>query len=153
MNSKGNVTVAKKNHSVKNNLLSLPDRKIVWLSRTYYGSVHDKKICDQQPLSLPKDSKLWQDTGFVGHHPDGVQVIMPTKKPRGKELTQSQKDRNKEISKVRIVVEHAIGGAKRCRIVKDRMRCHKFQFDDLVMELACGLHNLRIELRNSALII
>lgn len=138
---------------MKNNLLTLPDRKIKWLSRTYYGSVHDKKICDEQPLKLPNGIKLWQDTGFVGHCPEGIEIIMPAKKPKGKELTEGQKNRNKEISKFRILVEHAIGGAKRCRIVKDRFRCHKFQFDDLIMELACGLHNLRIDLKNNVLII
>lgn len=138
---------------MKNNLLTLPDRKIKWLSRTYYGSVHDKKICDEQPLKLPNGIKLWQDTGFVGHCPEGIEIIMPAKKPKGKELTEGQKNRNKEISKFRILVEHAIGGAKRCRIVKDRFRCHKFQFDDLIMELACGLHNLRIDFKNNVLII
>lgn len=137
---------------MKNNLLALPDRKIKWLSKTYYGHVHDKKICDSQPLKLPNGINLWQDTGFVGHCPNGAKIQMPTKKPKGKELTNEQKERNKEISKFRILVEHAIGGAKRCRIIKDRLRCHKFQFDDLIMELACGLHNLRIELKTNALI-
>jgi hypothetical protein len=138
---------------VKNNLLTLPDRKIKWLSRTYYGHTHDKKICDSQPLKLPKGITLWQDTGFVGHNPDGVEIQMPTKKPKGKELTVQQKERNRTISKFRILVEHAISGAKRCRIVKDKLRCHKFLFDDLIMELACGLHNLRIDLKTNALLI
>ncbi len=29
-------------------------------------------------------------------------------------------------------------------IVKERFRCRKFGFDDLVMLIACGLHNFRI---------
>ena len=94
---------------------------------------------------------MWQDTGFQGHLPDGVKVKMPTKKPKGKELTEEQKETNRSISSFRVLVEHAIGGAKRCRIVKDRFRCHKFGFDDLVMELACGLHNLRITLNSSVI--
>ncbi len=143
----------KKTHSVKSNLLTLPDRKITWLSRIYYGHTHDKKICDQQPLKLPKGTRLWQDTGFIGHCPDSVDIQMPAKKPKGRELTGEQKERNKEISKFRILVEHAISGVKRCRIVKDRLRCYKFQFDDLKMELACGLHNLRIDLKTNALLI
>jgi hypothetical protein len=35
--------------------------------------------------------------------------------------------------------------------VKDRFRCHKFGFEDLVMELACGLHNFRISLKINAI--
>jgi hypothetical protein len=44
---------------------------------------------------------------------------------------------------VRIVVEHVISGIKRCRIVKDVYRNTKKHFEDLVMEIACGLHNFR----------
>lgn len=136
---------------MKNNILSLPDRRIMFLSQTYAGSVHDKRICDQQPLHLPGGINLWQDTGFIGHYPDGVNIKMPKKKSKGRELTNEQKQENREISSFRVLVEHAICGAKRCRIVKDRLRCHKFGFEDLIMELACGLHNFRITLKNNAL--
>ncbi|MFZ6038305.1 MAG: transposase family protein [Bacteroidota bacterium] len=59
-------------------------------------------------------------------------------------LTHAQKQENGKISSFRIPVEHAIGGIKKCRIVKERFRCRKFGFDDLVMLIACGLHNFRI---------
>jgi len=72
---------------------------------------------------------------------------MPTKKPKGRELTPEQKQENREISAFRIIVKYAIGGVKRCRIVKERFRCHKFGFDDLVKIIVCGLHNFRISLK------
>jgi len=143
----------KKTHNIKNNVLTTLGMRILWLSKTFNGSVHDKKICDSQPLHLPIGITLWQDTGFQGHDPEGVNIKMPTKKPKGKELSEEQKETNRSISSVRVKVEHAIGGAKICRIVKDRFRCHKFGFDDLVMELACGLHNLRITLNGNAIAI
>lgn len=149
LSNKKTATAEKKTHSVKNNILSLPDRRIMFLSKTFDGSVHDKKICDEQSLKLPKGINLWQDTGFLGHMPNGVNVNMPMKKPKGKELTKEQKEQNREISRFRVLVEHAICGAKRCRIVKDRLRCHKDGFDDLIMELACGLHNYRISVKNN----
>lgn len=145
------VIEVKKTHNVKNNILSLPNRRIIWLSKTYSGSVHDKKICDFQLLHMTSGVNLWQCAGFQGRNPENVNVTMPLKKPKGRKLTQEQKDLNRSISSFRVLVEHAIGGAKRCRIVKDRFRCHKFGFDDLVMELACGLHNLRITLNYSAI--
>ena len=122
--------------------------RIVWLSSTYEGHVHDKKICDEEPLLLPKGIRLWQDTGFIGHKPDGVEVCMPKKRPKGKELTTAEKQENKRISGIRIKVEHAIGGMKKCRIVKERFRCHKFGFEDMVILIACGLHNFRISHEN-----
>ena len=54
---------------MKNDLLCTPDKRILWLSDTYEGHVHDKKIIDEQPLSFPTGITLWQDTGFLGHCP------------------------------------------------------------------------------------
>ena len=55
---------------------------------------------------------------------------------------------NHLVSSVRIVVEHVIAGVKRCRIVKDVLRLTKVGMSDMVMEIACGLHNLRISCRH-----
>ena len=54
------------------------------------------------------------------------------KKPKGKELTTAEKQENKQISEIRIKVEHAIGGMKKCCIVKERFRCHEFGFEDMI---------------------
>ena len=55
---------------------------------------------------------------------------------------------NPLISSVRVVVENVIAGVKRCRIVKDVLRLTREGMSDLVMEIACGLHNLRISCRH-----
>lgn len=47
-----------------------------------------------------------------------------------------------------MVVEHAIAGVKRCRIVKDVLRLTRNGIADLVMEIACALHNLRVDCRH-----
>lgn len=139
-----NITVVKKTHSLKNNVLSLPNLRIVWLSQTYPGKIHDKHICDKEKLNLPKGISLWQDGGFLGHKPDNVEVKMPIRKPRGKQLSDYQKEQNKKISSFRVKVEHAIGRVKIFRIVKERLRCHRLFFDDLILEIACAIHNFKI---------
>ena len=48
------------------------------------------------------------------------------------------------ISSPRVVVEKVIAGGTRCRIVKDVLRLPKGGSADLVMEIACSLHNLRV---------
>ena len=123
--------------------------KILFLSQTYNGKVHDKKICDLQPLFLPFGINLWQDTGFVGHHPQGVVVKMPLKKPKGKDLTEEQKKTNKNISSKRVYVEHAICRVKVYRIVKECLRCHKFGIEDLLMQIACALINYKLSMKSS----
>jgi hypothetical protein len=55
---------------------------------------------------------------------------------------------NTIFSSARVVVEHTIAGVKRCRIVKDILRLTKAGSSDLVMEIACGLHNLRVSCRH-----
>jgi hypothetical protein len=64
---------------------------------------------------------------------------MPKKKPRGKELTDEEKAKNKVISGFRVLVEHAICGIKRFRITTDRFRNRRAGLDDKVMLLSCGL--------------
>jgi hypothetical protein len=108
---------------------------------------HDKKLADEQEILFPKGCKVWQDTGFQGYGPEGVTTYQPIKKPKGKELTTEQKQKNKELSAERIGVEHSIGGVKVFRIVHDTFRNFREGFDDLVMETACGLHNWRLDFR------
>jgi len=62
-------------------------------------------------------------------------------------LSVAEKFCNKTISMVRIVVENVIAGVKRCRIVKDQLRLIGDKISDMVMEIACGLHNLRVTFR------
>jgi hypothetical protein len=136
----------KKRHVVKNNVVSdKRTRKIKVLSETCEGKKHDKKLADEQEIPFPEGSKLWQDTGFQGYEPEQTTIYQPTKKPKGKELTPEQKEQNKQISKERIRVEHSIGGVKVFAIVHTVFRNMREGFDDLVMETACGLHNLRCD--------
>lgn len=70
------------------------------------------------------------------------------KKPQGQDLTLADKFVNRLLSAERIVVEHALSGVKRCHSVKDLFRNTKVGFTDLVMEVACALHNLRVDFRH-----
>ena len=136
----------KKRHTVKNNIITEKRTgKIKGLSPTVNGKVHDKKLADEQNLNFPENSKLWQDTGFQGYAPEQVTIMQPKKKPRGGELSVEEKAQNTAISRERIAVEHSIGGLKVFRIVQHIFRNLKPDFDDLVMETACGLHNLRLD--------
>ena len=141
-----NYSGKKRRHTLKNNVIShKPTKKIKGLSPTEPGKKHDKKLADQEQYRFPKGSKLWKDTGFQGYEPEGVITYQPKKKPKGGELTPAEKECNQAISKERIGVEHSIGGVKVFHIVRDIYRNHKQDFADLIMETACGLHNLRLD--------
>lgn len=131
-------------HKVKNLQLCDDGQYVHYLSPTFPGSSHDKAIANEFPISLPFGSVLRQDSGFIGHVPKGVIIEQPFKKPRNGQLTFSQKIFNKMLAATRVVVEHANSGIKRLRMVKDTIRIHSTDFRDLVMSVACALHNLRV---------
>ena len=145
--SSDNITVVKKQHTVKNNALVDMLCKVIFLTDTVEGKKHDKKLADESDYSLPEGSKLAQDTGFQGFNLENVAILQPKKKPKGGELSDLEKNINQWHSSLRIRVEHAIGGVKRYRIVKDKIRNWKAGFKDSVMETCCGLHNFRLNYR------
>jgi hypothetical protein len=135
-----------KRHTVKNNLVTdKRTRKIKVLSPTVEGKKHDKKRAEEQAIRFPEDSTLYKDRGFQGYEPPHVQTFQPKKKPKGGELTSQEQAENTAISRARMGIEHAIGGVKVYRIVREVFRNLRQGFDDVVMEIACGLHNLRLD--------
>ena len=66
-------------------------------------------------------------------------------------MTAAEKRANRKLGRIRVRVEHALAGVKRCRIVKDVLRNTKEGVSDEVMEAACGLHNVRVENRKRRL--
>ena len=60
----------KKAHTDKNLVIaSLKSKAIDFLSPTYVGKTHDKKIADQEDISYPPGATLYKDTGFQGYEP------------------------------------------------------------------------------------
>jgi hypothetical protein len=145
--NKESFTAEKKQHSLKNNTMINMSCRILFLTDTVPGKKHDKKLADETMSFLPEGSRLAQDTGFQGFTLNHVTILQPKKKPRGKMLTEMEKHVNQWLSSLRIRVEHAIGGVKRYRIVKDKIRNWKEGFRDSVFETCCGLHNFRLHFR------
>jgi hypothetical protein len=131
---------------VKNVLLVNAALLILFLSDTYEGSAHDKRIADATPYPLPEGSELLQDLGFLAFTLDGVSSITPFKKPRGGTLTDEQKAFNQQLARRRVRIEHVNSSVKRCRIVKDTIRLFKEGVRDMVAEICCALHNFRVRI-------
>ena len=119
---------------------------ILFLSDTHGGRVHDLRIAEATPYPLPARSRLLQDLGFLSFTLPQVEILMPTKKPRGAELTLEQQLANQGLNQRRLRIEHVNSSVKRCRIVKDRIRLWKAGIRDLVMEICCAPHNFRVRL-------
>ena len=136
---------------MKNNLVGgLEDRQVKYLGSTHEGKKHDQKICDEEGTRFPDGVELYRDSGFQGHEVANVTVHQPKKKPRNGRLSDEDTEANRLVSSLRVVIEHILSGIKRCRVVKDVFRNTKEGYDDVVMELACGLHNYRSHCRNQS---
>ena len=129
-------------------LVNTHTQKVVYLSKTEFGKKHDKKVADEAGIVYPLNATVGKDTGFQGYEPPGVSAWQPKKKPKGQDLTVADVFINQVLASGRIVVEHCLSGVKRCRIVKDVLRSTTAGLSDLVMEVACALHNLRVDFRH-----
>jgi hypothetical protein len=136
----------KKDPTVKKVWLVKAPLTSLFLSDTDGGRTHDKPIADATPYPLPAGSGLWQDLGFLGFSLAGVDLLMPTKKPRGGEFTVEEQLATQDLHHRRLRIEHVNSSVKRCRIVKDRLRWWKTGIRDMGRQLCCALHNFRVRL-------
>jgi DDE superfamily endonuclease len=118
-----------------------------FLSDTCDGKASDKSLAELAGYTLPPGSCLCQAKGFQGVFLPGITIVQPKKTPPGGELTPPEKATNRRVSSIRIRLEHAIGGVKRHRIVKDNIRLLKDGLRDTIMDTCGGLHNFRLQYR------
>ena len=70
----------KKIHSDKNVVIATVKKKRVsFLSQTYPGKTHDKKVAETEKIAYPKHMTLLKDTGFQGYEPKVYRTVQPKK--------------------------------------------------------------------------
>lgn len=121
--------------------------EIIYLSPTYCGSMHDKKICNEENLTFEKKIQVFVDLGFLGVTSSTAQIIMPHKHKKHQSLSCEQEEYNKWVSKIRVRIEHTIASIKIFRKVKEKFRGRLFAREDRVMLVACALHNLKLKIK------
>jgi Helix-turn-helix of DDE superfamily endonuclease/DDE superfamily endonuclease len=76
----------KKTHSDKNVVIAnIPSNRIGFLSGTYAGKTHDKKVADRESISYPPGTVLYKDTGFQGYEPAVKETCQAKKKAARRE--------------------------------------------------------------------
>jgi len=143
-----NYSGKKKRHTKKNIVICDRNKRIGFLGKTTQGKEHDFPMLKSEDVlsHIPKDVMAHCDLGFqgIGKEFPEVQSVLPQKKPRGRELSADEKEQNKVKSRVRILVENALAGVKRLRIVSDVYRNRVKDFDDLAMLICSGLWNYHL---------
>ena len=133
--------------------MARPDKFIIFLGRTFSGRNHDYRMLKQEfppELDWFADLNVRVDLGYLGIKSDyrGEQMAIPTKKPRKSQkdpnppLSDAQRATHTALSRVRIFIEHAIGGMKRYNILVHAFRNRLENFEDDVIGVCAGLWNL-----------
>jgi hypothetical protein len=87
----------KKAHSDKNIVIvNAHSKRVGYLSGTYAGKTHDKKVAEGEGIRYPRGSTLYKDSGFQGYEPRVRRTCQPKKnratgnwRPRRKRRTAS----------------------------------------------------------------
>ena len=70
----------KKMHSDKNVLIvQTQSKRVGYLSPTYAGKTHDKKVAECEQIAYPRQASLHKDTGFQGYEPQVRHSYQPKK--------------------------------------------------------------------------
>jgi hypothetical protein len=138
----------KKRHTIKTQLTVSKDGKILDVSRSYPGKVHDKKMMDTEKTidRIPKESKHFLDKGYdglPGDHP-GYDIRLPHKKRRNKpELSRGEKQANTLRSKRRIIGENVIAKLKKYQILAQVYRSNLDDYNQTFRNIS-ALTNFRL---------
>ncbi len=148
---KNNYSGKKKRHTIKNIVITDKNKRIGFLGKTTGGKEHDFTIFKKQasPNNMPKKIKKHVDLGFKGIDKQfpGHKISMPKRKPGTENLSEFAVKRNKKKSSIRVLVENALAGVKRLRIVTDIFRNKKKGFNDQAMLVSCGLWNYHLSMK------
>ena len=107
------------------------------------GPVHDFVLYQQSKLDLHESLEKLADSGYQGLSKLHDKGRTPQKKPHKSELSDEQKQANRELARRRVIVEHVIRSLKIFRILAERYRNRRQRFS-LRFNLMAGLYNYEL---------
>lgn len=142
----------KKAHTLKTQIITDAESgRILHVSDTVEGKRHDFKLFQDTvaPSVRSGGIKVLADSGYQGIEKKFPKLFVVTsiKRFRGVlKLTKKQKRHNRELSKVRVRVEHALGKMKQFKMLAQVYRHAKNDYNTFFRATA-GIVNLRISMR------
>ncbi len=137
----------KKAHTVKTQVVIDTRGRIVTISGSVPGSMHDLPLLiGSGVMEGLGGAAAMMDKGYVGvdkHYPD-VPVVLPFRKPRGGELSEAQKAHNREVASCRIVVEHTMAQLNRFTVLRQVFRGKRRERHGEVTRVVAKLVNRRL---------
>jgi hypothetical protein len=143
----------RKDHTFKNTVMCTKDKIIHFIGKTFCGSMHDFCIFKEEfdPMkNWFEQVNVFVDLGYTGINKayGGENINVPCRMPAktknnpNPQLDEAQKQRNNMIGKIRILVENALAGLKRFRILVHDFRNRVKNFEDETITICAGLWNM-----------
>jgi IS5 family transposase len=131
----------KKRHTNKTEIRITPKGRIVHVSKTRPGSVHDFTLHKEEP-PLPRDTTGLADSGYQGLDKRHVKTKIPIKASKKKPLNAQEKASNRALSRIRIKVENILANIKTFKILSERYRNKRKRYN-LKFNIIAGIVNLK----------
>jgi hypothetical protein len=131
----------KKRHTMKTEIRTTLQGRIVHVSKSHPGSVHDFTVFKGEKRP-PKESRLFVDSGYQGIADMHQNADFPYKASKNKPLDAEEKEYNTGLSRVRVVVEHIFGDIKTFKIMADRYRNKRKRYA-VKFNIIAGIVNLK----------
>lgn len=124
----------KKMHTLKSQLITAQNGEIIQIDAGFDGPKSDIEIYRDTRLK-----KEWLEKPKLGDKAYiGEDIETPKKKPKGGELTEAEKEKNRELSAKRIRVEHGVRKVKTFKILRQDYRLGTWMYRKIA-ETVVGL--------------
>ena len=131
----------KKRHTLKTEIRVTRRGRIVHVSKSRPGSIHDFELHKTGP-PIPKQARAFVDSGYQGLDKLHIQTELPYKATKTKPLDEEEKEYNQALSRLRVVVEPILGDIKTFRILADRYRNKRKRYD-IKFKIVAGIVNFK----------
>lgn len=131
----------KKRHTIKTEIRTNIKGRIIHISKSKPGAIHDYNLHKQEP-PMPSSSNVFVDSGYQGLDKLRQHVELSYKATKNKPLDQEEKQYNTALSRVRIIVENIIGDIKTFKILSDRYRNKRRRYN-IKFQIIAGIINLK----------
>lgn len=131
----------KKRHTLKTEIRATLKGRIVHVSKTRPGSLHDFTLY-KQGTPLLKNTRVYVDSGYQGLDKIHTATELPYKKSKHRPLDVEEKHYNQTLSRIRVKVENVFAQIKVFKILSYpyRNKCKRY---NLKFNIIAGLVNMK----------
>lgn len=140
-NQKPYYSGKKKRHTLKTEIRVNLKGRIIQVSKTHPGSVHDFSIFKQE-TPPPPHSRTYTDSGYQGIDQLHPNAEFPYKGTKKKPLGTAEKEYNQALSRLRVIAENILGDIKIFRILSDKYRNKRKRYN-IKFRIVAGIVNLK----------